>query len=416
MDIRTDVVDRFSRYVKIDTQSIEPNTPEEAKKYPSTEKQKDLGRLLVKELKELGIDDASMDEWGYVMATLPSTCDKDIQPFGLISHVDTSPSASGENVVPIFHENYDGGIIEYPANTKQVLDPVDAPELKNQIGNTIITSNGNTLLGADNKAGVAEIMSTVAYLSKNPDIKHGPIRVGFTCDEEIGAGVDHFDIKKFGTKFAYTVDGETIGFIENETFSADSGELEIKGIDIHPGFAKNRLVNSLVIASDFIHALPKDRAPETTEGREGYVHAYTIHGGVDKTVVKLIFRDFDNEGLKKTEDNCFKIIEDLKQKYPKAEFNLIIKEQYRNMKVHLDKYPQVTELAIEAVKRAGLKPRLDIIRGGTDGSRLSAMGLPTPNIFTGGHNFHSTREWISVEDMVSAVKTLIELSKIWAEV
>ncbi|MDA3864841.1 MAG: peptidase T [Deltaproteobacteria bacterium] len=415
MDIKKDVTERFIRYVKIDTQSHESEGPEDSKKYPSTEKQKDLSRQLVKELQELGIKDAAMDEWGYVMGTLPSNVDNNPPVIGLISHVDTSPAASGKDVNPLFHKNYDGGIIKYPEADWQVLDPNKFPALKKKIGHTLITSNGDTLLGADDKAGVAEIMSTIAYLQANPDISHGDIKIGFTCDEEIGAGVDHFDIKKFGADYAYTVDGETMGTIEDETFCADSADLTIKGIEIHPGFAKDRLVNSVVIASEFVGMLPRNRAPETTEGREGYLHAYTIKGGVDKTQIKLIIRDFTEDGLKKLEQILIDNVKTLKEKYPQAEIDLKINEQYRNMKLYLEDKSEVIELALKAVEKAGLKPVKGIIRGGTDGSRLSAMGLPTPNIFTGGHNFHSTKEWISQDDMVVVVSVLSELCQIWSE-
>ncbi|MBU1537669.1 peptidase T, partial [Myxococcota bacterium] len=280
MDILSDVVERFSRYVRIDTQSREPETPDEAKRYPSTEKQKDLGRLLQQELRDFGLSDVIMDEWGYVMATLPSNVNHSVPVIGLIAHMDTSPAASGKDVEPIFHHNYQGGSIEYHAASWQHLDPADNPELAQKIGHTIITSNGSTLLGADNKAGVSEIMSCMKFLMEHNDIPHGIIRVGFTCDEEIGAGVDHFEINKFGAKYAYTVDGETVGIIESETFCADAATVTVKGNDIHPGFAKDRLVNAAVIASEFIQALPRNKAPETTEHREGYLNAYTINGGV----------------------------------------------------------------------------------------------------------------------------------------
>ncbi len=416
MDIRSDVVDRFVRYVKVDTQSQEPENTAGSHPYPSTEKQKDLGYMLVQDLNGIGLENVEIDQWGYVTATLPSNVSHDVPVIGLIAHMDTSPAASGKDVVPLFHENYDGGIIHYPEAPWQVLDPAECPELKNQVGNTIITSSGTTLLGADNKAGVSEIISAIRFLRENPDIPHGTIRLGFTCDEEIGAGVDHFDIEKFGAKYAYTVDGETVGIIENETFCADAAELEVKGIEIHPGFAKDRLVNAALIAARFITRLPRESAPETTEGRQGYVHAYTIKGGVDKTVVKMIVRDFEESGLKVFEDMMQGIVEDLKKEFPKAEINLRVFEQYRNMRYHVDQHPRVMEAAMEAVRAAGREPVPGVIRGGTDGARLSAMGLPTPNIFTGGHNFHSTREWISVEDMVFTVKTLVELARVWAKI
>jgi len=414
MDIRSDVVTRFVKYVQVDTQSQEPEHPAGPHPYPSTEKQKDLGYILVQDLNEIGLENVEIDSWGYVTATLPSNVEHEVPVVGLIAHMDTSPAASGKDVKPLFHENYQGGQIHYPDAPWQVLDPVDCPELNNQVGNTIITSSGTTLLGADNKAGVSEIMSAIRFLKENPQVKHGPIRVAFTCDEEIGAGVEHFDLEKFNAQYAYTVDGETVGIIENETFSADGAELEVKGVEIHPGFAKDRLVNAALIAAHFITRLPRESAPETTDGRQGYLHAYTVKGGVDRTIVKLLVRDFDDEGLKRFEELMQSIVHDLRCEYPKAEINLTINEQYRNMRLHIDKHPRVIEVAMEAVKAAGREPLLGVIRGGTDGSRLSAMGLPTPNIFTGGHNFHSTREWVSAEDMVFTVKTLVELARIWA--
>ncbi len=415
MDIRSDVINRFVKYVKIDTQSQEPESPQGPHPYPSTEKQKDLGRVLLEELEAMGLEDATMDEWGYVMATLPSNVRHEVPVIGLIAHMDTSPAASGANVRPLFHENYQGGVIEYPDAPWQKLDPADCPELKNHLGHTIITSAGDTLLGADNKAGVAEIMSAVRYLREHPEIPHGAIRVAFTCDEEIGAGVDHFDIAKFGAKYAYTVDGETVPVIENETFCADGAELIVKGIEIHPGFAKDRLVNASLIAANFVSRLPREHSPENTEGRQGYIHAYTIKGGVDQCSVKLIIRDFEEQGLQAFEKIMQDIVEDLRREFPKAEIELKVHQQYRNMRYAIDQHPQVIDAAMKAVKAAGREPRLGVIRGGTDGARLSAMGLPTPNIFTGGHNFHSTREWISVEDMEFTVKTLVELARVWAQ-
>ncbi|PKN26584.1 MAG: peptidase T [Deltaproteobacteria bacterium HGW-Deltaproteobacteria-22] len=414
MEIRSDVVTRFVKYVQVDTQSQEPENQAGPHPYPSTEKQKDLGYMLVQDLNEIGLEHVEIDQWGYVTATLPSNVAHEVPVIGLIAHMDTSPAASGKDVKPLFHENYQGGPIHYPDAPWQVLDPADCPELGNQIGNTIITSSGTTLLGADNKAGVSEIVSAIRYLKENPEIRHGAIRVGFTCDEEVGAGVEHFDIEKFGAQYAYTVDGETVGIIENETFSADSAELEVKGVEIHPGFAKGRLVNAALIAAHFITRLPRESAPETTDGRQGYLHAYTVKGGVDRTVVKMLVRDFDDEGLTRFEDLLRSIADDLRREFPKAEINLTVNEQYRNMRMHIDKHPRVIEAAMEAVKAAGREPTLGVIRGGTDGSRLSAMGLPTPNIFTGGHNFHSTREWVSAEDMVFTVQTLVELARIWA--
>ncbi len=402
------VVQRFVRYARIDTQSVEG-----VDAYPSTGKQKDLSRLLVEELKALGLDDASMDDHGYVMATLEGNVDRDVPVIGLIAHVDTSPEVSGKGVNPQFHPDYDGGPIKL--NDEFTLTPEQSPKLLNFKGGTIITSDGSTLLGADNKAGIAEIMTLVERLKADPSIPHGKIRVGFTCDEEIGRGVDFFDVERFGVKYAYTVDGETPGEIENETFCADSATATITGINVHPGYAKDQLVSAIKAASMFVSLLPAEMTPETTEKREGYLHPVSISGGVEEVVIKLILREFDEEPLLAQRDILEGIREQVIGAFPKAKIDLAYGESYRNMRFVLDDHPQVTEYAMEAVKRAGMEPHLNLIRGGTDGARLSFMGVPTPNIFTGGHLFHSRFEWIAVEGMEAAVKTLIELVQIWAE-
>ncbi|MCR4417899.1 MAG: peptidase T [Ignavibacteria bacterium] len=405
------VVERFLRYVKYDTQSSEESTT-----FPSTEKQKILGQILADELKEIGMQNVELDEFGYVYAELPSNSDKDVPPIGFLAHMDTSPEVSGANVNPIIHKNYDGGKIVLPADPTQVIDPEEHPDLKEQIGNDIITADGTTLLGADNKAGLAEIVDAMRYLIQHPEIKHGPIKVCFTPDEEVGRGTEKIRLDRFGAKYAYTVDGESLGEIENETFCADTVILTIQGFNCHPGYAKNKLVNAIKIAADFIDALPKDSlSPETTEGREGYVHPYVVNGGVDVTTIKILIRDFEEAGLKEKEAFLKALAEEIVSKYPKASFKFEVQESYRNMRYVLDKHPQVVQYALEAVERAGIKPKLNIIRGGTDGSRLSYMGLPCPNIFAGEHAFHSRLEWISVQDMQKAVDVIVNLCQIWEE-
>lgn len=405
------VVERFLKYVKYDTQSSETSDT-----YPSTEKQKELGKVLANELKEIGLTDVEMDKNGYVTGTLEANTDKNIPVIGLIAHMDTSPDVSGKDVKPVIHENYQGGDITLPGDTSQVIPFDDNPALKDQIGHDIITSDGTTLLGADNKAGIAEIFDALNHLKNHPEIKHGKIRVAITPDEEIGQGTKYFDVKKFGADFAYTIDGETLGEIEDETFCADSVNLVIKGVNLHPGYAKNKLVNSIKIAGELLDKLPKDRlSPETTEKREGYIHPNTMEGNVEKTTIKFLIRDFTVEGLKEHEAFLKDLTEKVVAQYPKAEFEFNVEESYRNMKYKLDEEPKVTEYALEAVQRSGIKPVKNIIRGGTDGARLSYDGLLTPNIFTSGHNFHSKLEWISVQDMKKTVETIVNLIQVWAE-
>jgi len=402
------VVQRLLRYVRIDTQSEEG-----VEAYPSTEKQKDLSRLLVEELKALGLDDAEMDEHGYVTATLEATVDHDVPVIGLIAHVDTSPEVSGKDVKPQLHEEYDGGPIKL--NDEFTLTPEQSPQLLKFKGDTIITSDGSTLLGADNKAGIAEIMTLVERLKADDTIPHGKIRVAFTCDEEVGRGVDFFDVEKYGVKYAYTVDGETPGEIENETFCADSATLTVTGINVHPGYAKDKLVSAIKAASMFVGLLPPEMTPETTEKREGYIHPIAITGGVESVTVKMILRDFDEAPLRAQRDILEGIADKVRGAFPKAQIDLAYSESYRNMRFVLDDHPKVTEYGMEAVRRAGMEPVLNLIRGGTDGARLSFMGVPTPNIFTGGHLFHSRFEWIPVQGMEACVNTLVELVKLWAE-
>ncbi len=404
-------VERLLRYVKYDTQSAEGS-----KTYPSTEKQKELGKLLVKELKQLGLKDASMDKYGYVTATLNGNIKQKVTVIGLFGHMDTSPEISGKDVKPQIHKNYSGGDIVLPGDKTQVIRPSESVELGKKIGHDIITSDGTTLLGADNKAGIAEIMDAVHYLVKHPGIEHGTVKIAFTPDEEVGTGVKYFDVKKFGAQYAYTMDGETMGEVENETFCADSVKITFHGVLFHPGYAKGKLVNSIKIASDFIGRLPKDKlSPETTEKKEGYVHPNGIEGRVEDTTVKFIIRDFELEPLKKKEQFLKDLAGQTVSGYPRCSFKFEVEESYRNMRFVLEKYPEIAEKAMEATKVSGLEPRLHSIRGGTDGARLTYMGLPTPNVATGGHNYHSKLEWISVQDMKKAVEVILNIVKVWAQ-
>ncbi|SFC06848.1 tripeptide aminopeptidase [Flexibacter flexilis DSM 6793] len=405
------VTERFLRYVQIDTQS-DPNSPT----CPSTEKQKNLGRVLVEELLAMGISDAHLDEHGYVYATIPSNTDKNVPVICFCSHMDTSPDCSGANVKPVVHRNYDGLELLLPADPTQVIRPSEHPSLRKQIGNDIITADGTTLLGADNKAGVAEIMDAAHWLMTNPQIKHGKIRILFTPDEEIGRGADKVNIEKLGADYGYTMDGEEAGHLENETFSADGVALTIHGISAHPGFAKGQMLSALKIASEIVAALPKTiLSPETTEKKEGFIHPVSMSGGVEKTTVQFIIRDFEEAGLVALEQTLEGIVKAVLVNYPQARYDFVVSNQYRNMKQVLDKNPEIVTNALEAISRAGLEPVLSSIRGGTDGSRLSYMGLPCPNIFAGEHAFHSKYEWVSVQDMQKAVDTIVHLCMIWEE-
>lgn len=405
------VRDRFLRYVQIDTQS-DP----ESGTVPSTEKQKNLGRLLVEELKSLGVTDAELDEYGYVYATVPATVEHDVPVLCFCAHMDTSPDCSGANVKPIVHRNYDGSPIVLPDDPAQVIDPEQHPDLKKQIGNDIITASGTTLLGADNKSGVAAIMDAVEYWMTHPEVPHGKIRILFTPDEEIGRGVDHVDMDKLGADYGYTIDGEAAGTLEDETFSADAVTIRIRGVSAHPGFAKGKLENAVKIAADILAALPKDRlSPETTEGREGFIHPVSVQGIAEEATIQFIIRDFVTEGLKEKEALLKSIVDEVMARYPNSRAEFIVTEQYRNMKEVLDQHPLVVELAEEAIRRAGLQPVRRSIRGGTDGSRLSFMGLPCPNIFAGEHAFHSKHEWVSVQDMEKSAETIVHLAALWAE-
>ncbi|HLT41084.1 MAG TPA: peptidase T [Sphingobacteriaceae bacterium] len=405
------VTERFLRYVKIDTQSDPYSTS-----FPSTEKQKDLGNILVQELLDLGIVDAQIDEHGYVMGTIPSNTEKDVPVICFCAHMDTSPDCSGKNVKPLVHKNYQGEDLILPDDPTQVLNPSNHPDLAHQLGNDIITASGNTLLGADNKAGVAEIMDAVQQLLNNPQIKHGKIRILFTPDEEVGRGVEMLDMDKLGADFGYTVDGETLGSIENETFSADAVHIEINGVSVHPGFAKGKMQNAIKIASEITDSLPKHRlSPETTSHYEGFIHPVGIQGSVEKVNLEFIIRDFQDEKLLEYEAELEEVVKNTVSKYEGASYTFTVKEQYRNMKNILSQFPEVTEIGIEAITRVGVKPILRSIRGGTDGSRLSFMGLPCPNIFAGEHAFHGKQEWVSVQDMEKAVLTIVNIAQIWEE-
>jgi len=411
MKINYTVTERFLRYVKIDTQS-DPNSST----CPSTVKQKDLGHLLVKELLEIGISDAHLDEHGYIYATIPGNSSKKIPVICFCSHMDTSPDCSGKDVNPHVHKNYEGGNIVLPGDNTQVIKVSDHPSLLKQIGNDIITSDGTSLLGADNKAGIAEIMDAANYLMSHPEIKHGTIKILFTPDEEIGRGADKVNIQKLGADYAYTIDGEELGHIENETFSADGLTIKIHGVSTHPGFAKNKMESAIKIASEIVAALPKDKmSPESTEKMEGFVHPVNISGSIEETILQLIVRAFDEDGLIEQENFVRNLIDRVIKKYPNSSYDFIVKQQYRNMKQVLDKTPEIVNNALEAIQRAGVVPVLSSIRGGTDGSRLSYMGLPCPNIFAGEHAFHSKHEWVSLQDMQKAVHTIVNLCMIWEE-
>jgi tripeptide aminopeptidase len=406
--VEADVLERLLRYVRIDTQS-DP----ESRTYPSTAKQRDLGELLARELQELGLEDAAIEEHGYVFATLPGSAGPTV---GLIAHVDTSFDESGAGVSPQVVHDYDGGDIQLPGDPRQVLRPSESTLLADRVGHDIVTTDGTTLLGADDKAGVAEIMAAVAYLIRHPEVEHTPIRVGFTVDEEVGRGVEHFDIDAFGADFAYTVDGAEIGKIDDETFSASEVRVTIHGHSVHPGTSKGKMVSSIKLAASLLERLPRDRlSPETTEEREGFVHPVRVSGSAAETVLTFIVRDFDGEKLREHEQLLRDLAAEIEREEPRATVEVVVEESYRNMKEALRARPRIVEAAEEATRRVGLDPTRGAIRGGTDGSVLSARGLPTPNLFTGGQEYHSVREWISVQDMATSAATIVELAKLWAE-
>lgn len=409
------VKDRFLRYVKIDTQS-----EEDVEKYPSTDKQFDLLRPLVDELKDLGLTDAEIDKYGYVTATIPSNLPAEksegVATVGFIAHVDTSPAVSGENVKPVVHENYQGGDIVLPGDPEQVIRVSEYPNLEKRYkGMDIITGDGTTLLGSDDKSGVAEIMTAVDVFAQNPDIKHGPIKIGFTPDEEVGNGTKYFDVKKFGADFAYTMDGGPLGEIEFETFNAFAATIKIVGVGVHPGYAKDKLVNAIRVFADIVTRLPKDMAPETTESREGYIHPYDFDGQAEEVTIKMLIRDFDMGGVEEKKVIITNVVDEVRGLYPKAKIELEFKEQYLNMRYPIEKEPRVLEYAEEAIRRVGVDPHFTLIRGGTDGARLTYEGLLTPNLFAGGEAFHSKIEWVPAQVMEKSVETIVSLAVVWAE-
>ena len=403
------VLDRFLRYVQYDTQSDEHSDT-----YPSTSKQLALLELLADELRSIGLTDAVIDQYGYVTATVPPTSRKVVPAIGFIAHVDTSPELTGANVRPIVHRGYDGRDLVLPDDPTAVLRTADCPPLAERLGDDIVTASGATLLGADNKAGVAEIVTAAEHLMAHPEIPHGPIRIAFTPDEEIGRGTQHFDVEAFGATYAYTMDGSARGELESESFSADAMTLTFVGFNTHPGYAKDRLINAIKVASDFITRLPREMSPEGTDGYDGFVHPYVLQGGCERASVRLIVRDFKTAALKEKEELLERLALEATSRYG-ARVEVLIEEQYRNMREVLDRHPHVVEYAREAIRRAGMAVRERPIRGGTDGSKLSFMGLPTPNIFAGEHNFHSRLEWVSVQDMEKAVEVIVNLAAIWNE-
>jgi len=407
-ELAGDVLERFLRYVRVDTQAAY-----RVQERPSTEKQLELSRLLVQELGELGLD-AELTNGAAVFSGLPGTNGAPV--VGLIAHVDTTPDVSGAGVSPLVHEAWDGTPIELPGDARQVLDPEQLPELAARVGHDIVTSDGTTLLGADDKAGIAEIMAAVSYLVRHPERPRAPIRVAFTVDEEVGRGAEDFDLDAFGADVAYTLDGSALGELETETFSATSVRVTIHGLSVHPGTAKGKLVNAVKLAAELVGSLPADRlSPETTENREGYVHPHRISGGAEEAVVDFIARDHDDELLEQHVQLLRNLAERIGEREPRAHVEIERRDSYRNMRPYIEQNPRVVEAALEAIRRAGVEPRLAITRGGTDGAVLSSRGLPTPNLFTGGQEYHSVREWASVQDMGAAAATFVELAGVWAE-
>lgn len=409
--MKTSVLERFLRYVRIDTRADESSDS-----WPSTPGQLELMRLLEQELRQIGLSDVVLDANGYLMATVPATTDGQVPVIGFIAHVDTSPEMSGANVKPIVHAKYDGRDIVLPDDPTAVLRVTDSPALAARIGDDIVTASATTLLGADDKAGVAEIMAAVEYLIAHPEIPHGTVRIGFTPDEEIGRGADRFDVERFGAACAYTLDGGSRGELEYESFSADLFTATFIGFNTHPGYAKGRMVNSIRVAADFIASLPRNEmTPETTDGYDGYVHPYSVDASVDRTTVKVLIRDFLTGELGTKRALLEHLARQAATNHPGCRLETTLTPQYRNMREVLDRHPEVVERARLAMRRVGIEPIERPIRGGTDGSRLSFMGLPTPNLFAGEHEFHSRLEWVSVQDMEKAVEVIVELSKVWAE-
>jgi tripeptide aminopeptidase len=403
------LLDRFCRYVRIDTQANEKATT-----YPSSPGQLELGRLLVRELHDMGLHDAAADEHGIILATIPATNGSSGPAMAWIAHLDTSPETSGHNVKPIVHRGYDGKDIVLPGDPSKVIRVSECPELANLHGSTIITTDGTTLLGGDDKCGVAVIIETAAHLLSRPEVRHGPIRICFTCDEEIGHGVDHVDLKKLGTQVAYTLDGAGTGEIDGETFSADLAVVTITGINIHPSIAKGKMVNAIRLAGGFLDRLPQlNLSPETTADREGFLHPYRIEGGVAETTIRILLRDFDTAQLNTKAELLRSAARLIEAEHPQARVDVQVTPQYRNMADGLTKEPRALEFAEKAMRRAGLEPKRTIVRGGTDGSRLTELGLPTPNLSCGEHNFHSPLEWTCLEEMLTAVRVLVELVHVW---
>jgi len=403
--------ERFMRYVQVDTQSNPQSTTQ-----PSTEKQKDLSKILVEELKAMGISDAELDDHGYVYATIPSTSEKTVPVLCFCAHVDTAPDASGNGVKPVLHRSYDGGSIRFADDPSLVLDTIAFPYLNKLKGHDIITASGTTLLGSDDKAGVAEIMDAANFFITHPEVKHGTIRILFTPDEEVGRGTEKVDLQKLGAHYGYTFDGGEAGSLEDETFSADGVQLTIHGVITHPGYAKDKMINALKIAGDVLASLPRaELSPETTEGKQGFIHPIRVDGIAEKATIDFIIRDFVTDGLKKKEEFLLSLVEMVMENYKGASFDFKVIEQYRNMKEVLEAHPQVVDYAREAISRAGLELKMESIRGGTDGSRLSFMGLPCPNLFAGEQAIHSKLEFISVQDMNKAVETIVHLATIWEE-
>jgi len=405
------LLDRFLRYVKVDTQSDETSLS-----FPSTKKQLDLSRMLCEECEQLGLEDVTISEYGIVMATIPSTVEGAVPAIGWVAHVDTSPEFSGTNVKPVVHENYDGSDLVLPGDPSRVLRVSEEPRLKQMVGKTVITTDGTTLLGADDKSGVAVMMSAAAHLMSDRSIPHGPIRLCFTCDEEIGRGIEKLDLDVFGVCCAYTLDSDGSGRIDSETFSADQAVITVRGVNTHPSVGKGVMVNAIRILSDLISSLPTETlSPETTDGRDGFIHPYHIEGGVAEASARLILRDFETEKLAEYAGLLDSLAQPLREKYPRAEIKIDVHKQYRNMRDGLVKEPRALEKAIEATRAAGLEPNLDIIRGGTDGSLLTEKGLPTPNLSSGQHNPHSPLEWTTVEEMQQAVDVLVQLALLWGQ-
>ena len=408
-ELAEEVLERFLRYARIDTQGAY-----RVAERPSTQKQLDLSRLLVDELRELGLDDARLTEDFNVFASLPGI--DGVPAVGLIAHVDTTPDVTADGVSPIVHPSWAGEPIDLPGDARQVLDPAALPALAERVGHDIVTSDGTTLLGADDKAGIAEIMAAVSYLVRRPERPRAPLRIAFTVDEEVGRGAEDFDLEAFGADVAYTLDGSGLGELEIETFSAKSIRVTIRGLSVHPGTAKGKLVNAVKLAAQLVDSLPRDRlSPETTEEREGYVHPHRISGNAEEAIVDFIARDHDDALLEQHVGLLRKLVAAVAEGEPRAAFEVEVRDSYRNMRPYIEQSPRVVEAAFEAIRRAGVEPTMAITRGGTDGAVLSARGLPTPNIFTGGQEYHSVREWASVQDMAAAAATIVELAGVWAE-